>query len=90
MSLVDLSVKGAQIVSKPQLRPKQRLSIVLPDEGDAVLKVTAQVAWSAFEVSKEEPVPFYRAGLEFTDTPPPALEEFCRRYCSDEPLPLRF
>ena len=89
MSLVDLSVKGAQIVSKPQLRPKQRLSIVLRGEGDAV-QMRAKVAWSAFEMSKEEPVPFYRAGLEFIDTPPPMLEEFCRRYCSDEPLPLRF
>ena len=88
-SLMDLSVKGAQIVSKPQLRPKQQLSIVLRGEGDAV-QMRAKVAWSAFEMSKEEPVPFYRAGLEFIDTPPPTLEEFCRRYCSDEPLPLRF
>lgn len=87
--LVDMSVMGAQILSEPQLRPKQRLRITLPDEGDAVLQVRAQVAWSAFETSRDAPAPYYRAGLEFMDVPP-VLEDYCRRHCADEPIRERF
>ena len=87
--LIDMSVMGAQILSEPKLRPKQRIRITLPDQGDAVLQVTAQVAWSAFETPKGAGAPFYRAGLEFTDVQTPALEGYCRRHCSGEPVPQR-
>jgi hypothetical protein len=85
-SLVDMSVMGAQVVSTPILRPNQRLKVTLPDEGETVLTLSAHVAWSAFELSKE---PRYRAGMEFTDAAAQALEQYCRRHCSDEPVPPR-
>ena len=88
-SLIDMSVMGAQVLSTPQLRPSQRLKITLPDEGGSLLAVSAWVAWSAFEIPAHAPRPYYRAGVEFTDAAAQALEEFCRRHCSDEPLALR-
>lgn len=88
-SLVDMSVMGAQVLSAPSLRPNQRLKITLPDVEGSLLSVSACVAWSAFETSKNAPQPYYRAGVEFTDAAAQALEEFCRRHCADEPLALR-
>jgi hypothetical protein len=85
-SLIDMSVMGAQVVSTPILRPNQRLKVTLPDEGDTILTLTAHVAWSAFELAKE---PRYRAGMEFTDAAAQALEQYCRRHCSDAPVPPR-
>ena len=86
-SLIDMSVMGAQVVSAPVLRPNQRLRIALPDEGDTILQVTAHIAWSAFETSTNTPAPYYRAGMEFTDASAPLLEDYCRRHCSDAPIP---
>ena len=86
-SLIDMSVMGAQVVSSPVLKPNQRLRITLPDEGDTVLQVTAHIAWSEFQTSKKSPLPFYRAGLEFTDASAQALEEYLKRHCSDAPIP---
>ena len=86
-SLIDMSLMGAQVVSAPVLKPNQRLRITLPDEGDTVLQVTAHIAWSEFQTSKNTPLPFYRAGLEFTDASAQALEEYLKRHCSDAPIP---
>ena len=88
-SLIDMSVMGAQVVSAPVLRPNQVLRIALPDEGDTILQVTAHIAWSAFETSKHVPAPYYRAGMEFTDASAQSLEDYCRRYCADAPIPRR-
>ena len=87
-SLVDLSVLGAQVVSEPVLRPNQRLKVAIPDN-DETLRLTAHVAWSLYERPKHAPDPYYRAGIEFTDASREALEDFCRRHCSEDPLPFR-
>ena len=88
-SLIDMSLMGAQVVSSPVLKPNQRLRITLPDEGDTVLQVTAHIAWSEFQTSKNTLLPFYRAGLEFTDASAQALEEYLKRHCSNAPVPPR-
>ena len=82
-----MSVMGAQVLSAPSLWPNRRLKVTLPDEEGSFLSVSACVAWSAFELTASKP--FYRVGMEFTDAAAQALEEFCRRHCSDEPLSLR-
>jgi PilZ domain-containing protein len=87
-SLVDLSVLGAQIVSLPTLRPKQKIKVGLPDTDD-LLTVIAHVAWSTFEMPQSDAQPHYRAGLEFTGAAQQALEEYRRRHCGDEPIPFR-
>ena len=87
-NLIDISVLGAQLVSLPLLRPKQKIKIGLPDADD-VLQVTANVAWSMFEVSPSQPEPYYRVGIEFTNAARQALEEYRRRYCGEQPIPCR-
>ena len=62
VTLIDLSVAGAQVRSHTVLRPRQRIRLVLPPERGSV-KAVAVVAWSSFEIG---PTPTYRAGVAFT------------------------
>jgi hypothetical protein len=87
-SLVDISVLGAQVVSRPVLRPNQKIKIALPDTGD-MLHVMAYVAWSTFERPKAVADAHYRAGIEFTDAAQQALEDYRLRHCAGEPIPYR-
>jgi PilZ domain len=87
-SLVDISVLGAQIVSGPILRPRQKIKIALPDTGE-MLQVMAQVAWSTFEKPKLVMDARYRAGIEFTNAAQHALEDYRLRHCADQPIPIR-
>lgn len=73
--LVDLSKFGAQIVSTRHLKPNQTVRLQLSDEYGAVVRAHAGIAWSAFELPPDGS-PRYRAGLEFHDADPQAVEEF--------------
>jgi hypothetical protein len=84
-SLVNISVLGAQVVSLPVLRPGQTVKIALPDQ-DVMLRLTAHVAWSTFQQTKQGTV-VYRAGVAFTDAAQETLDDYCRRYGSDNPVP---
>jgi hypothetical protein len=84
-ALVNVSILGAQVVSRPVLRPTQKVTIVLPDAGKMV-SLTAHVAWATFEQTQGT-APHYRAGIEFTDVAQEILEDYCRRHCSQDPLP---
>ena len=87
-SVVDLSVLGAQVVSVPVLRPRQKIKIGLPDNDD-VVNVVAQVAWSTFERSPFEVEPHYRVGIEFAGDAQQVLEQYRLRHCGERPIPLR-
>jgi hypothetical protein len=87
-SLIDLSVLGAQVVSHPALRPRQKIMIALPDTEDT-LNVVAQVAWSTFEKPQPQVEPHYRVGLEFTDAAQQMLEGYRQRHCAEQPIPVR-
>jgi hypothetical protein len=78
--LIDISVLGAQVVSEPALRPRQRVKVTIVEQ-DAVLQIAARVAWSVFERLRASPRPCYRAGMEFDDAAQKALADFCRRHC---------
>ena len=88
ISLVDVSVLGAQVISELVMRPKQRVKITI-QEGDAGIRVAARVAWSVFEKLKDQPLPRYRVGMEFDEGTRQALEEFLKKHCSNEPLPYK-
>ena len=77
-TLVDLSMVGAQVVSAIILRPNQRVRIALADD-TGTLRFSAAVAWAAFELPPKT-APQYRAGLEFVDGDPDALDAFCGRH----------
>jgi hypothetical protein len=85
-TLVNISILGAQVVSQPSLKPTQTVKIVLPD-ADEMLHLTAHVAWATFEQTQLGAAPHYRAGMEFTDAAQEILEDYCRRHCSQDPLP---
>ncbi len=78
--IVDLSTLGAQVVSPTILKPNQRVRIALADE-DGTVRFNAAVAWAAFEIPPNKG-PRYRAGLEFADAPPDALQGYCERHKS--------
>lgn len=84
-SLVNISVLGAQLVSQPVLRPGQTVKIALPDAHE-MLRFTAHVAWSTFQQNNQGAA-VYRAGIAFTDAAKETLEDYCRRYGAENPLP---
>ena len=87
-NLIDVSTLGAQVVSDPVLRPKQRIKVTITED-QAVIQFIARVAWSVYEKIKTSPTAHYRAGLEFDEGTQKALEDFCKRHCADVPLPYR-
>jgi hypothetical protein len=77
-TVVDLSTGGAQVVSTTILRPKQRVRVALTDDQGAV-RCNAVVTWASFEMPPAIG-PRYRAGLEFLDANPDAVDAFCARH----------
>ncbi len=77
--VVDLSAFGAQVTSPTVLRPNQKVRISLPGD-EFVMRFRGSIAWAKFELPREaEAAPQYRAGVEFTDSDPAAIEGFCDR-----------
>lgn len=76
--LIDLSTIGAQVVSAALLKPNQRVTMALTDDG-ANVRFTASVAWTSFEIPPNSG-PRYRAGLEFVDADAQSVDAFCARH----------
>jgi hypothetical protein len=76
-TLIDLSTMGAQVVAQSPLKPNQRVRITLVDEAGTV-RFNADVAWASFEIPQG--VTRYRAGIEFKDAKPVAVEAFAERH----------
>ena len=76
--LVDLSTLGAQVVSATVLKPGQRVRMALFD-AQGTVRFIASVAWASFEIPPES-VPRYRAGIEFIDANPTAVDAYCARH----------
>lgn len=77
-TLNDLSTVGAQVVSKVALKPNQRIAMTLNDEVGQV-HFNASVAWTAFETLASGSSRF-RAGVNFEDADPVAVDAFCARH----------
>ena len=76
--LVNLSTHGAQLVSATVLKPGQRVRMALFDEQGTV-RFNASVAWASFEIPPDS-IPRYRAGIEFIDASPAAVDAYCVRH----------
>jgi hypothetical protein len=76
--VIDLSIVGAQVVSPGGLKPNQRVAVALMDKTSHV-KFSASVAWTSFEMSTAG-APRYRAGINFEDADPAAVDAFCVRH----------
>jgi len=77
-TLIDLSSVGAQVVAKAALKPNQRITMTLNDEVGQV-HFNASVAWTAFETPSSGS-PRFRAGINFEDADPGAVDAFCARH----------
>ena len=88
INVVDLSVLGAQMISHPMMRPSQKIKLGLPD-GTGTIQMTASVAWSVYKKLPKEDRPHFRIGVEFNNAAQEALEDYCRRHCNPDPLPIR-
>jgi PilZ domain len=78
-NLVDLSVMGAQVVSATILRPNQRVRISVPTD-EFVMRFRGAVAWAKFELPNPTEPPRYRAGVEFADADPAAMDDYCSKH----------
>ena len=80
VSVVDLSIIGAQVLSPNMVRPDQRVRVTVPGE-EGPLRFRGTIAWARFELPRRagEPGPHYRVGVEFLD----ADAELLDRYCQD-------
>ena len=76
-TLVDLSTVGAQVVSPTGMKPNQHLVMALVDETSNV-QFNASVAWTSFQNLASGPS--YRAGINFDDADPAAVDDFCARH----------
>jgi hypothetical protein len=73
VTLVDLSSKGAQVLSTLPLRPNQRVRLSLP-QAVRPLRTGAIVVWANFEMPSEGAR--FRAGLAFSGVDVDALARF--------------
>ena len=76
--LIYLSIVGAQIAGIGGLKPNQRVEVALVDE-KANVRFNASVAWTSFETSSSGS-PRFRAGFNFEDADPVAVDSFCARH----------
>jgi hypothetical protein len=74
--VVDMSQVGAQVISATILRPNQKVRVSIPND-EFVMRFRGSVAWAKFELPHPTEPPRYRAGVEFADADPAALESFC-------------
>jgi hypothetical protein len=77
-TVIDLSTVGAQVVSPMGLKPNQSVAVGLVDKAGQV-KFSATVAWTSFEMSASG-APRFRAGINFDDADPAAVDAFCGRH----------
>ena len=72
-TLIDLSIVGAQVLSPVILQPTQRVRLAL-GENRQDIRCDATVVWSLYELTAAGRR--YRAGLEFFNADPKAIENF--------------
>jgi CheY-like chemotaxis protein len=78
VTLIDISIIGAQVLSPAMVRPDQRVRVTVPRD-DGAVRFRATIAWARFELPRRagDPGPHYRAGVEFLDADAAVLEKFC-------------
>ena len=77
-SIIDLSTIGAQVVCTAALKPLQELKITLA-AASGHIKLAAKVSWASFEIPPNSG-PRYRAGIEFVDVDPSAVDGFIQAH----------
>jgi hypothetical protein len=78
VTLVDLSIVGAQVLSPKMLKPNQRVRLAFTD-GNAIIKCSGMIVWASFEMPKGLPTR-YRAGIDLTTDDSRGLTAFAERH----------
>ncbi|MBI2220027.1 MAG: PilZ domain-containing protein [Acidobacteria bacterium] len=81
VSVIDMSVIGAQVLSPGMVRPGQRVRVTITREGgNPPIRFRGVIAWARFELPRRagDPGPHYRVGIEFIDADKTLLERFCQ------------
>lgn len=79
--LVDLSVGGAQVLSETPLELQREAAILLVSD-EIPVSGRATVMWTRADPQSKWRALRYRAGIQFTDVDPAAVEAFIIRYSS--------
>ena len=74
-TLVDLSTRGAQVLSPRAVKPNSSVRLQVPTEAGA-LSCEARVVWVLVEKRQDHKHALYRAGVQFTDIAAPEFEAF--------------
>src|SRR5262249_51931212 len=87
--LIDLSTRGAQVLSPKSIRPQQLVRLVLAAV-DGPLSCKGRIVWARFEKMRPSDTGVYRAGVKFTEANPAALQAFLDEFGEQElDLPAR-
>ena len=76
--MVDLSTRGAQVLTANVLKPRQRVRVALVDD-EGSIRCSATVVWAAFEIPAGSS-PRYRVGLDFIAPDAAAIDAYRRRH----------
>ena len=76
--VIDVSTVGAQVISSTILRPNQKVRVSIPTD-EMLVRCRGTIAWAKFELPKPTAPPVYRAGVEFLDADPHAMDQFSAR-----------
>ncbi len=76
VTVVDLSLSGAQILSPAILRLGDSVHVMLASDAD-IIQCDAGVVWGAFDMLRPASAPLFRAGLSFKDADRLAIERLC-------------
>ena len=78
VTVVDVSIAGAQVLSPTVLRPNQKVRVSIPVD-DVTMRFRGAIAWARFELATPPASPRYRAGVEFMDADAVSMEDYCAR-----------
>lgn len=80
VTVVDVSIIGAQVLSANMVRPDQRVRVTVPRAAQGPVRFRGTIAWARFELPRRagDPGPHYRVGIEFLDADSDVLERFCQ------------
>ena len=82
-TVVDLSRVGARLLGSTVLRLKQRVRLVM-GTAPKVVRCSGLIVWASFE-PRGKSAPRYKAGVQFIDADPDAIEDFFLRPLHEEP-----
>ena len=84
--LVDLSSRGAQVLSPKAMRPNYTVRMILPRQ-EGALQCNGRIVWAMFEVSRANGTAQYRAGVQFTEIDARAVHAFLMQHGWDTSAP---